>query len=366
MDELVRLRAIVAAGEIPSATGGQNFILQQYLDGLTSYAESVCNDVLWETDSSVRAASRASSRSSLRIASSEPVIQLDRSLDASSQAVAIPEAVLENEDGAAILEPTRSVAADGESFLSEESGFPEKHFPESIKNRDNDPITLPDSHMQVLHSKPSTSALLPDKLPGGESHMSSQGENGCEQPQIKPRSTTQRLEKPSIDINAFSSQASENVESKTAPQITSSTQQLDRLSTEKGSESVLGSDFGEENKGSVSASAPILSIGSLTSDTSPEAHLQSPDITVPHLRDKTVLHDTDVTTNTHQTEDMKKEYDPYRFVPDLAIQKSTSTKVVFLCHDTGSSDIQKQDHSGINFPIPQRPISLPGRRFLSF
>ena len=45
MDELARLRAIVASGDISSATIGQNFILQQYLNNLTSYAETVCNDI---------------------------------------------------------------------------------------------------------------------------------------------------------------------------------------------------------------------------------------------------------------------------------------------------------------------------------
>jgi hypothetical protein len=61
-DELTRLRAIVAALESPAATRGQHFILQQYLDGLSSYAESVCNDVVWDSDGSVHTLSRASSR----------------------------------------------------------------------------------------------------------------------------------------------------------------------------------------------------------------------------------------------------------------------------------------------------------------
>ncbi|KAM6513662.1 hypothetical protein FALCPG4_016041 [Fusarium falciforme] len=62
IEELTRLRAIVAAGEILPATSGQNYVLQQYLDGLTSYAETVCNDVVWDSDSSVHAISRTSSR----------------------------------------------------------------------------------------------------------------------------------------------------------------------------------------------------------------------------------------------------------------------------------------------------------------
>ncbi|KAK3380696.1 hypothetical protein B0T24DRAFT_199405 [Lasiosphaeria ovina] len=45
MDEVMRLRAIIGGGDIPSTSRGQNFVLQQYLDGLTSYAETVCNDI---------------------------------------------------------------------------------------------------------------------------------------------------------------------------------------------------------------------------------------------------------------------------------------------------------------------------------
>ncbi|UZP38247.1 hypothetical protein NXS19_006063 [Fusarium pseudograminearum] len=84
MDELNRLRAIVAGGDVPAATIGQNYILQQYLDDLTSYAETVCNDVEWETDSSVHALSRSSSPSG-------PVIQLETSADARSQVASLPD-----------------------------------------------------------------------------------------------------------------------------------------------------------------------------------------------------------------------------------------------------------------------------------
>lgn len=52
MAELTRLRAIVAAGDILPATRGQNYVLEQYLDSLTSYAETVCNDVVWDSDES--------------------------------------------------------------------------------------------------------------------------------------------------------------------------------------------------------------------------------------------------------------------------------------------------------------------------
>jgi hypothetical protein len=58
MEELTRLRALVAAGENLPATGGDNYVLQQYLDSLTSYAETVCSDVEWESDGSVHSASR--------------------------------------------------------------------------------------------------------------------------------------------------------------------------------------------------------------------------------------------------------------------------------------------------------------------
>lgn len=372
MDELVRLRAIVASGGIPSASSGQNFILQQYLDGLTSYAESVCNDVVWETDSSARAesraGSRASSRASLRIASSVPVLQVDRNIDASSQDATISDIIHENEDGVAILEPTRSATADGESSMSEDSKSPEEHYPRSLRNRDNSSTTPSGSHIQILQSKPSISTQHLDKLPDDESHISSQGETGYELPEIKPILATPQLEKLLIDMNTFSSQASDNNESKTAPQITNFPQQSGRLSTEDDSEDVLvsndsKSDFGDEVRGKASASVPTLSVRALTSDGSAEAHHQSSGVTIPHLRHQNVLRNTDLATNIHQTEDVKstKEYDPFRFVPDLRIQRPTSTKVVLLSNDTSSSNIQKREHLGMSFAIPQRPISMPGR-----
>lgn len=46
MAELAELRVVVAAG-------GQNYILEQYLDSLTSYAETVCHDVAWDSDGSM-------------------------------------------------------------------------------------------------------------------------------------------------------------------------------------------------------------------------------------------------------------------------------------------------------------------------
>ena len=58
MAELTRLRAIVAAGDIPTTTKGQNYVLEQYLDSLTSYAETVCNDVVWDSDGSRHTPSR--------------------------------------------------------------------------------------------------------------------------------------------------------------------------------------------------------------------------------------------------------------------------------------------------------------------
>ena len=68
MAELTRLRAIVAAGGIPPDASGQSYMLEQYLDSLTSYAETVCNDVVWDSDDSLpsrRPSPRPSPRSSL-------------------------------------------------------------------------------------------------------------------------------------------------------------------------------------------------------------------------------------------------------------------------------------------------------------
>ncbi|KAG8354353.1 hypothetical protein FVEN_g7643 [Fusarium venenatum] len=110
MDELTRLRAIVAGGDFPAATIGQNYVLQQYLDDLTSYAETVCNDVEWETNSSVHALSRSSSRSGPRDESSPPVIQLEPSADASSQVASLTTTRVYDEDENTCLQPTRSVS----------------------------------------------------------------------------------------------------------------------------------------------------------------------------------------------------------------------------------------------------------------
>ncbi|KAM0389436.1 hypothetical protein ACHAQC_008746 [Fusarium culmorum] len=115
MDELYRLRAIVAGGDVPAATIGQNYILQQYLDDLTSYAETVCNDVEWETDSSVHALSRSSSPSGPRIESSAPSapdIQLETSADASSQVVSLPDTDTRvcDEGDKIYLQPTKIVS----------------------------------------------------------------------------------------------------------------------------------------------------------------------------------------------------------------------------------------------------------------
>lgn len=40
--EIARLRRLIAQGDL--AGGGSNFVLQRYLDDLTSYAESVADD----------------------------------------------------------------------------------------------------------------------------------------------------------------------------------------------------------------------------------------------------------------------------------------------------------------------------------
>ncbi|KAM0226797.1 hypothetical protein ACHAPO_012063 [Fusarium lateritium] len=110
MDELTRLRAIVAGGDVPAATIGQNYVLQQYLDDLTSYAETVCNDVEWETNSSVQALSHSSSRSGLQKESPAPVIQIETSADTSSQVASLPNSRAYDEGGDTCLQPTRSVS----------------------------------------------------------------------------------------------------------------------------------------------------------------------------------------------------------------------------------------------------------------
>jgi hypothetical protein len=56
MAELARLREIVAMDHGAEEQGqgregaGRAYVLEQYLDSLTSYAESVCNDAVWESE----------------------------------------------------------------------------------------------------------------------------------------------------------------------------------------------------------------------------------------------------------------------------------------------------------------------------
>ena len=43
MAELTRLRAILVAGDLTTATRDQDYVLERYLDGFMSYAGTVCN-----------------------------------------------------------------------------------------------------------------------------------------------------------------------------------------------------------------------------------------------------------------------------------------------------------------------------------
>ena len=44
--EIARLRSLIPAGEEAAGAHEQNFVLQRYLDDLTSYAETVCGETL--------------------------------------------------------------------------------------------------------------------------------------------------------------------------------------------------------------------------------------------------------------------------------------------------------------------------------
>ncbi|KAH8894587.1 hypothetical protein GQ53DRAFT_84425 [Thozetella sp. PMI_491] len=50
LEELARLRAIVSGGGMSAAVPGQASVLEKWLDSLTSYAETVVNDVDWSSD----------------------------------------------------------------------------------------------------------------------------------------------------------------------------------------------------------------------------------------------------------------------------------------------------------------------------
>lgn len=72
MAELSELRAVVAAG-------GHNYVLEQCLDSLTSYAETVCQDVVWDLDGSIHIPSaRASPTSSLKPTPKPSSVNLDQ------------------------------------------------------------------------------------------------------------------------------------------------------------------------------------------------------------------------------------------------------------------------------------------------
>lgn len=81
MAELTRLRAIVVGAEMPSNLSGQNYVLQQYLDGLTSYAETVCHEasIEWQSD----AASKSSRGPSRRASVEEPRVDQQPAADVS-------------------------------------------------------------------------------------------------------------------------------------------------------------------------------------------------------------------------------------------------------------------------------------------
>jgi len=116
LDELTRLRTLIAGGNIPSSTtNGKNYILQQYLDDLTSYAETVCSDVEWETDKRNHSPPQASSLSGLRNVSSAPVTPQDTSIDTSFQADSTTNGLVNTEGGDTSLEPARSVVTGGMS-----------------------------------------------------------------------------------------------------------------------------------------------------------------------------------------------------------------------------------------------------------
>lgn len=81
MAELAELRAVVAAG-------GQNYVLEQYLDSLTSYAETVCLDAVWDSDGSIHVPSGRVSRTS----SPKPTPRRrSENLDQQQEARAMPE-----------------------------------------------------------------------------------------------------------------------------------------------------------------------------------------------------------------------------------------------------------------------------------
>ncbi|EMR72422.1 putative rho gtpase rho1 protein [Eutypa lata UCREL1] len=55
MQELAKIRAFISGNDSTSAVSGQVYMLQRYLDDLTSYGETVRQDVVWEdTDSKLR------------------------------------------------------------------------------------------------------------------------------------------------------------------------------------------------------------------------------------------------------------------------------------------------------------------------
>ncbi|KAJ5260996.1 hypothetical protein N7478_011591 [Penicillium angulare] len=66
--ELAQMKARVANGETRLATAGQSYVVQRYLDGLTSYAETISNDIVWsDSDNDLPVLSDRASLASRRL-----------------------------------------------------------------------------------------------------------------------------------------------------------------------------------------------------------------------------------------------------------------------------------------------------------
>ncbi|KAI1125242.1 P-loop containing nucleoside triphosphate hydrolase protein [Nemania abortiva] len=135
MEELATLRQIVAAiGNSPQAAGS-NYILQQYLDSLTSYAETVAQDDLPESDQfSLSAGSQKSN--------------IDISSDVHRKA---PEAKYENDD------TMESMPIDEEANSDEDRGIasPHERAEEAHTPSTHNPPTLPSNVAMIPHSEAS-------------------------------------------------------------------------------------------------------------------------------------------------------------------------------------------------------------------
>lgn len=158
MAELAELRAVVAAG-------GHNYVLEQYLDSLTSYAETVCHDVVWDSDGSIHIPSaRVSPTSSPKPTPKLSSVNLDQ-----------PRETGELEQGGLRLYPTQG---DAETHPNQPS----------VPSANSEPPNNAEGELEVRVSAPTHGPPEASPPPSGE-HPGTPSPSAISEAPLKPPST---------------------------------------------------------------------------------------------------------------------------------------------------------------------------------